>query len=100
MLCTYPVSLCTCKLENTRKMCVKEDEGADGRAGECTRGMLLELMFCRLRAFQYLAGELIKTPFFCQFIFLRMKLDCGRICSNSVVSGLRDLTCSTRVTAV
>lgn len=63
MLCTYPVSLCTCKLENTRKMCVKEDEGADGRAGECTRGMLLELMFCRLRAFQYLAGKLIKTPF-------------------------------------
>lgn len=44
-------------------MCVEEDEGADRRAGECTMEMVLELMFCRLRAFQYLAGELIKTPF-------------------------------------
>lgn len=80
-------------------MCVEEDEGADRRAGERTVGMLLEMMFCRLRAFEYLNYELMKTPFFCQFFFLRMKLDCGRICSNSVVSGLLDLTCSTRVTA-
>lgn len=49
-------------------MCVEEDEGADRRAGERTVGMLLEMMFCRLRAFEYLNYELMKTPFLSVFL--------------------------------